>query len=292
MSVGDRHHIALGVFYALATSVVGSSAAAVVKHLGSAQVSTWMIVWIQYALCSAIMLPWLVREGPVALRTRFPARHLVRSLGGWLGFTCYYLAIPLIPLTDASLLRAAAPLWVPLTVWIAFRQRVPAIRWFALLVGFAGVLFILRPPVGNVATGHLLGLVAGLSLAVSMSYTRTLSASEPSARVLFYYFTLAFLASTPMALHEWQWPALVHWPALLYVGVSIYLTMVLYTRAYTLAPTSLVAPLGYIAVPLAALLDWLVWQQLPRGDVLTGSVLVIGSGILAVTLGARQRSEH
>ena len=106
MSAGERHHIALGVFYALATSAVGSSAAAVVKYLGT-ELSGWVIVWVQYALCTLIMLPWLVRRGPRVLHTRHPWQHLVRALGGWLGFTCYYLALPVIPLVDASLLRAA-----------------------------------------------------------------------------------------------------------------------------------------------------------------------------------------
>jgi drug/metabolite transporter (DMT)-like permease len=291
LSAGERHHIALGVFYALATSAVGSSAAAVVKYLGS-ELSGWLIVWIQYALCTLIMLPWLVRRGPRVLHTRHPWQHLVRALGGWLGFTCYYLALPVIPLVDASLLRAAAPLWVPLVVWLAFRQQVPALRWVALATGFAGVVMILRPDTGTVQLGHLLGLAAGLALAISMSYTRSLSRSEPAPRVLFYYFSIATVASTPMAITHWQPVPLALWPALLFTGGSIYLTMVLYTRAYSLAPTSLVAPLGYVAVPLAALFDWLFWDQLPRGTVVAGSALVIASGVLAVTLGARQRSEH
>jgi drug/metabolite transporter (DMT)-like permease len=151
---------------------------------------------------------------------------------------------------------------------------------------------ILRPDTGTVQLGHLLGLAAGLALAISMSYTRSLSRSEPAPRVLFYYFSIATVASTPMAITHWQPVPLALWPALLFTGGSIYLTMVLYTRAYSLAPTSLVAPLGYVAVPLAALFDWLFWDQLPRGTVVAGSALVIASGVLAVTLGARQRSEH
>jgi len=288
---GDRHHISLGIAYSLATSVVASSAAAVVKWLAS-DLSAWQIVWIQYGICSALMLPWLSRHGVRGLRSTRYRAHLIRAAGGWLGFTTYYVAIARIPLVDASLLRAAAPLWVPLVVWAGLRERVPAVRWLALVTGFAGICLVLQPQGGSLSNGHLIGLGAGISLAVSMAYTRALSSSEPAGRVLFYYFFFSFIASTPMALVHWSPVPATAWPALLFVGGSIYLTMVFYNRAYSYAPTSLVAPLGYIAVPLAALIDWLVWGHLPGTLVLAGSLLVVGSGVLAVTLGSRHRSEH
>ncbi len=288
---GDRHHIPLGVAYSLATSMVASCAAAMVKWLAT-DISPWQIVWVQYGLCTAMMLPWLYRHGLGGLRSARYSQHLIRAAGGWLGFTAYYLAISQIPLVDASLLRAAAPLWVPLVVWAGLGDRIPAVRWIALVSGFIGICMVLQPQAETFSTGHLIGLGAGLSLAVSMAFTRALSSSEPAGRVLFYYFSFSFVASTPMAIQSWAPIPLATWPALVFVGASIYLTMIFYNRAYSYAPTSLVAPLGYIAVPTAALLDWMFWGHLPSGPVLAGSTVVIASGVLAVTLGSRQRSEH
>ncbi|MDF1781325.1 MAG: DMT family transporter [Alcanivoracaceae bacterium] len=291
MHAGERHHITLGVLYSLATSMVASTAAAVVKML-SADISPWLIVWAQYGICTLMMMPWLLRNGLPGLRSDHYGLHLIRATGGWLGFTTYYLAIPMIPLVDASLLRAAAPLWIPLIVWVGLGQRVPAARWVALLTGFIGICIILRPQPGATHFGHLLGAAAGLSLAISMAYTRALSRSEPASRVLFYYFGFSFLASTPMAIVHWSPIPTSLWLGLGYVGGSIFLTMVLYTRAYSYAPTTIVAPLGYIAVPLAAIIDWIFWGHIPGIWVIIGSSIVISSGVLAVTLGNRQQSEH
>lgn len=288
---GDRHHIALGVFYSLATSVGASSAAAVVKWL-AADISPWQIVWIQYGLCTLMMLPWLYRHGLGGLRSLRYRQHLIRAIGGWLGFTTYYLAISHIPLVDASLLRAAAPLWVPLVVWVGLREKVPWVRWLALISGFVGICFVLQPGSAAFSLGHVIGLGAGLSLAVSMAFTRALSSSEPAGRVLFYYFAFSFLASTPMAIQSWTPIPVALWPALLFVGVAIFMSMVFYNRAYSYAPTTLVAPLGYVAVPMAAFIDWQFWHHIPSSSVILGSALVIGSGVLAVTLGSRQRTEH
>ena len=287
----DRHNPALGISYALATSLVASTAAASAKYL-SGTLSPWFIVWCQYGLCTLLTLPWVLRQGTSGLRTQRPGLHLVRSLGGWLGFTTYYLALPFIALADASVLRSAAPLWVPLIVFIWLRERVPAVRWIALISGFIGVLLILRPDTGSINPGHLFGMLAGIGLAISMATTRALSTSEPATRVLFYYFFISFIAATPMGLaHISPVPGTLL-PALLYVGLSIFLTMVLYNRAYSHAPTSLVAPLGYVAVPAAALIDWLIWQHLPDLWMLAGCTLIILSGIFAVTLRGRSQGDH
>jgi drug/metabolite transporter (DMT)-like permease len=291
LSVPDRHHIVLGVFFGLATPLVASTATAAAKLL-SEGLSPWFIVWVQYGVCSLVMLPWLLRRGVSALISRHTPLLMVRSLAGWLGFTTYFLALPHIPLVDATLLRAAAPLWVPLIVWLWERESIPRGRWIGLLGGFSGILLVLQPTLDGVSAGHLLGVVAGLSLATSMATTRRLSASEPAARVLFFYFTISFLASTPMGLIHAEPPTPDQIPGLLYVGLSIFLTMVLYTRAYTHAPTTVVAPLSYIAVPLSGLLDWWFWDTLPDPLALLGALVVIASGILAITLSAGTRSEH
>ncbi|MCK5873653.1 MAG: DMT family transporter [Alcanivoracaceae bacterium] len=287
----DRHNLALGVSYALATSLVASTAAACAKYLSNS-LSPWLIVWCQYGLCTLLTLPWVLRLGPSGLRTARPGLHLVRSLGGWLGFTTYYLALPSIALADASVLRSAAPLWVPLVVFVWLREKVPALRWVALLCGFFGVLLVLTPEAGGINPGHLLGMFAGIGLAISMATTRALSVSEPAARVLFYYFFISFIAATPMGLIHLDDIPPTLWPGLVYVGLSIFITMVLYNRAYTHAPTSIVAPLGYIAVPAAAVIDWLIWDHLPDAMMLAGCTLIILSGIFAVTLRGSSRGDH
>ena len=290
MTDSSRHNLLQGAAFALATSVVASTAAATVKWL-SAELSPWLIVFSQYGLCTLLCLPWLLRRN-VGWRTQRPLLHLVRGLAGWLGFTCYYLALPLIPLADASVLRAAAPIWIPLVVWLGLREALPRARWLALLLGLAGVMLIMQPGRHGLQPGHMLAVVAGIGLAISMATTRALSRSEPAGRVLFYYFLIAFLAATPMAISHAAAIPLRLLPGLAYVALSIFLTMVLYNRAYSLAPTTVVAPLGYVAVPLAVLLDWLLWGQPPQAGLLSGGLLIIISGVLAVTVGQRQRAEH
>ena len=133
-----------GATLALATAMVVSLAAAATKYT-SEFVSIEQIVLAQYLFCVVIMLPTIYRRGFTTLKTACPSLHLARGLSGWLCFYTYYIALAKIPLVDASLLRNAAPLVVPLLLffWRGFRMEL--VRWIPVTIGFVGIGLVLRP---------------------------------------------------------------------------------------------------------------------------------------------------
>ena len=120
-------NLLLGAAFAFATTLVMSLAAAATKYTAEF-ISIEQIVLFQYLICTLIMLPWLGRKGIKALKTQKPGLHLARGLSGWLCFYAYYLALNEIPLGEASLLRNAAPLVVPLLVLVWLKDRMPLIN--------------------------------------------------------------------------------------------------------------------------------------------------------------------
>jgi drug/metabolite transporter (DMT)-like permease len=118
--------------------------------------------------------------------------------------------------------------------------------------------------------------------------TRKLAATEPTARILFYYCTLSLACVAPFSLGDFNGLAAMDWLALLYIGVAIYLVLELYTRAYGMAPTTTIAPINYFSVVLAGFWGWLFWGHVPDTWSVLGSVLVIGGGLMTLVL-ARER---
>ncbi|GAA4648174.1 DMT family transporter [Kistimonas scapharcae] len=277
----------LGVLFGLATAVVGSLAGAATKHLASS-VSVAQIVCFQYLLSCLVCMPWIARHGLNGLKTQRIGQHLIRGLAGWGCFYTYYLALAHTPLVDAVLLRNAAPLWVPLVVLCWSRIMVPRSHWLPMGIGFIGIILVLQPGNDSIGSWHLIGALSGLTLAISMVGTRRLSETEPTQRILFYYFFISFLTSVPLAAHSWQPIAIGDWPLMFFVGFSIYLLMFFYTKAYSYAPASLVSPLTYFSVVFAGLLGWLIWGDQPGLLSLAGMSLVIIGGLLTVLLGKKQ----
>ncbi len=275
-----------GILFALATALVGSSAAAAGK-LVSQDLGTPMIVFVQYSICLAIMLPKLITQGRGSLISAHWKTHLVRGAGGWISFFAFYSALAEIPLVDANLLRNTAPLFVPLIVWLWVGQLIPKNRWIPLTLGFIGVAIILRPQSGTTGFNfaYLVGLASGALLAVSMVGTRVLSHSESSSTIMLYYFLLSFVLSTPLAIANWQPIPLASWPYLLYIGLSIFIAMWLYTKAYSYAKPSIVSPISYFSVVFSGLIGWLIWGHVPTAISVIGIGIVICAGICTVYLG-------
>lgn len=274
----------LGAAFALATTLVMSLAAAATKYTAGF-VSIEQIVLAQYVICTVIMLPWLGRKGLTALKTEKPWLHLARGLSGWLCFYTYYLALNEIPLGEAALLRNAAPLMVPLLVLIWLKYRMPLLNWVPVMVGFIGIALVLKPEGSHFNPWHIAAVASAISLSVSIVTTRVLTLTEPTNRILFYYFALSALFSLPLAVSDWQPIPLISVPLMIAISLSIWCTMWLYTKAYSYAKATVIAPISYFGVLFAGLLGWLFWQQVPDMISIMGAALVISGGIGSVWLG-------
>lgn len=272
-----------GVILAVITVFVGSSVAAVGKHL-SGQVHVSTIVAAQYLICFLLTLPWLLRRGLRGLATQHPWQHLVRGVSGCGCFYAYYLALKHIPLVDASLLRNTAPLMVPMIVFATLGSAIPARRWPPILIGFVGIGLVLKPGLG-ISLWHLIGLASGLGLAVSMVSTQLLARSEPESRILFYYFFISLLAVLPFLLWNLEPIPVAALPWLLYIGVAMYFTFVLYTRAFSYVPAAILAPTSYFSVAFSGLWDWLIWDVVPGAQTVLGVLCVVLGGILVLRTG-------
>jgi len=279
----QRQAIRHAIFLSLLMILLGSSAAAVTKWV-SAQVSTAAIVTVQYLICTLLCLPRILRPGIRSLATTRLGVHLARGLAGVVSFYLFYETLDRIPMVDAVMLRQSAPLTVPLVVWTWTNEKIASTTWIPLCIGFAGIAIILRPAAGGFSWWHALGFVGALLLAISMVGTRKLAATEPNARILFYYCALSLACVAPFSLGDYAGLSALDWLALAYIGVAIYLVLELYTRAYGMAPTAAIAPINYFSVVLAGLWGWLFWDQVPDRWSVLGSALVIGGGLTTLLL--------
>jgi drug/metabolite transporter (DMT)-like permease len=286
----QRHAVRHAIVLSGLMILLGSTAAAATKWV-SADVSTEAIVTVQYFLCTLLCLPRILRPGIQTLRTERLGLHLTRGLAGVLSFYLFYATLHHIPMIDAMMLRQSAPLTVPLVVWIWTSEKVPSSTWLPLCLGFVGIAIILRPSPLGLSWWHAGGFLGALGLAISMVATRKLAATEPTARILFYYCVLSLVCVAPFSLGDFSGLTGLNWLALLYVGIAIYLVLELYTRAYGMAPTTAIAPITYFSVVLAGLWDWLFWNQMPDRWSLVGGVLVIAGGLIPLYLARNRRQQ-
>jgi drug/metabolite transporter (DMT)-like permease len=203
--------------------------------------------------------------GLTRLRTRRPGVHLVRGLiyTGTMGF--FVLGLTMLPLAEATAIAFAAPLFVTLL-------SVP-------LLGFIGVLVVVRPGGEGFHPGALIMLAAAVFYALLMITSRRYGATEHLWAMVFYITLVPLVLSAATLPWVWQDPHPWHWLGFLGAGVIGVGATACITMAFRFAPAAIAAPFDYTAMLWAVLLGWWFWGEMPDLWVFLGSTLIIGSGL-------------
>jgi drug/metabolite transporter (DMT)-like permease len=280
--VGHRpENLAVGAALTTAAFFCVALVGALAKVSGQ-YTSTGVLLLSQNLICLLFIAPVALRGGWSSLRSHVMGLHVLRATTGTACWYALFFAITQIPLANATLLTYSAPLWMPLVAWMVSRQRAARATWVGATIGFAGVILVLQPQSHGFSLGELSALPGALFLAVAMMSVRWLGATEPSTRILFYYFLFATAMSIPIAVFDWRPLPGQAWGWLIGLGLAQLFSQILIVVAYRYASAEKVGPFIYSVIVFTTLIDWIVWNHPPTPFGYLGVALVIGGGLVAV----------
>jgi len=263
---------------------------AIVKFL-STEINIYVLLFWRYFIALALFAPWLIRTGTARLHTSRLGLHLGRGALMAIHGGTLLVAILMIPMGEATSILFTAPLFATLLAALLLRERVGARRWLALIVGFAGVLAIVRPGVAAFQPAAFLVLVSALTGAGVVVTGKVLLRTD-SAEVSVFYLTLF---SVPFALMAaaafWQWPTLEQIPWLLALGLVANSYIYGLTRALKIAETSLVMPFDFLRMPAAALAGFAFFSEVLDPWAWFGGAIIFASS-LYITNREMRASRH
>jgi drug/metabolite transporter (DMT)-like permease len=270
-----------GAAFMVGSALLFAGMGAAVK-LASASLPNTMVVFFRNALGLVALVPWLVRLRRQGLGTTHLREHAIRGLAGLAAMYCFFLAIAQMKLADAVLLNYSLPLFLPLVEKVWLGEEMPRRFWGPLGLGFAGVLFVLKPGLGVFQPVALVGLAAAVFGAVAQVGVRRLTRTEPVTRIVFYFGLVGTAVSAVPLAWTWRSPEPALWLVLAAMGLLATVGQLFLTRAYAHAPAAQVGPFVYSAVVFAALFDGFLWGRWPDRLTLAGAVLVSTAGALAL----------
>lgn len=258
-----------------------------VKHL-AAEHPVPLIAWARYAVHTLLMVLILAPTMRLdLLRTQRTGLSVVRAFCLVVISLCMMFALPRLPLAEATAIVFLAPMLVVLLARPLLGERIGPVRGAAVVAGFIGVLLIARPGGDLDPVGVVLVLCVAVANSGYQLLSRVLLRTE-SAIVLLFYAALAGAAFFSLLL-PWSLggPSLsaLDWALFFSLGVTGGVGHYFYTRAFRDAPASLLAPLSYLQLLWAALLGWLVFDQLPDGLSLIGMLIIAVSGVVVALRG-------
>ncbi|PVB62769.1 DMT family transporter [Labrenzia sp. 011] len=233
------------------------------------------------ALPIAILIA-LKMGGAAALQSHRPAAHLLRGCI-WLGAaTLFFTGLSLLELAEATALIFAAPIFVTALSALLLREQVGWRRWLAVLVGFLGVLIVVRPGSGTFQAASLFPVATAVLYAFLMISARWVDPRESVWTLMVYLVGAGGLLSA--LLVPFVWVDLRLEDAWLFVAIALFGTagITMMTQAFRFAPAAVVAPFDYSALIWASLFGWLIWDEIPDMATYIGAAVIILSGLFIV----------
>ena len=221
-----------------------------------------------------------------------------RGLLLFLSYTTFMMGLAALPLADIEAIRFSAPLMITLLSVFMLGEKVGPRRWVALMVGFLGVLLIVKPGSANFNLGSVFILLSVLFYALMVILTRKLKSNDSSATMSYFssqvYLLLALLLaplpfivgelsnphpSIAFVLRAWSMPSLVDFLIMSGLGLIWAVWIYLMSRAYSLAEASVVAPFEYVSLPINIMWGFLIWGDIPTWVTIAGAFLTLSSGL-------------
>jgi drug/metabolite transporter (DMT)-like permease len=251
---------------------------AVIIRIASRDLHPFEIAFFRSFFGALVALP-LLHRGPRMLHTDRLGFYVVRCAIGTLSMLAAFWSIAHLPLTQAIALSYASPLFVTIGAVLFLGEIVRMRRWSAVVVGFIGVLVIVRPGTDGFTAASLVALfAAAMSGAVTVSI-KFLSRSDPVDTIVLLTSLLWVPLTLPAALLVWQWPQAGLWPWLIAAGVLGTGGQYCWTHALRIADASTLAPFSYLQLLIVAVLAWLAFGEALDRYTVIGAAIVIGSSL-------------
>ncbi|MFN7753243.1 MAG: DMT family transporter [Pseudomonadota bacterium] len=277
----------LGVLSMCAAALFLMLGDAISKHL----METWpigQVIGVRQAIALAIVLPWaLSLGGPRMLRIGHWRLQAMRGALLLAGTWTIMTALHLLPIATVSSIVFASPLFVALLSAPLLGERVPLRVWLAIVVGFVGVLLIVRPGSGAFSLALLLPIGAALLNAMRDIVTRRLSRTDHSISTLFW--STAIVGAGGLLAMPFEWVPVTAPATVWFLLAGVFYVAAQWTmiEALRLAPAALVSPFKYTGLVWALLVGIVVWGDWPDAWLLAGAAIIVGVGIYMTRLSPR-----
>ena len=270
-------------------SVFSLIAIAVAGRELTREMSLFEVIFFRNAICLVILAPILLAASENHCRTRRIGGHALRSTVHLAAQSLWFFGLTRLPLGELTALEFTSPVWTALLAAVILRERLTRRRMAGVLLGFAGVLVILRPGAAIIDPAAFAVLLAAAGFALMYVLTRNLAASEHPLTILFWMNVFQIPITLALALPAWTAPSPALAPWLLVVGVSGFTVHYCLTRAFALAAAGTVAPVDFVRLPLSILIGFLVYAEAIDVFVLLGAVVIFYGNHLNMTAGAPEK---
>ena len=272
-----------GILFMLLSALIAALSGAVAKIL-SQSMDPIEIVFYRNFLGVLIIL-YTLKKIPVNINTSKLDLLFLRGFFGTLAMLFFFYTIATIPLGEAIILNKTSPFFVTILAFYLMKESISKNTIFALIIGFMGVVLIIKPFGIEISIDHIFGVLGGFFAAAAYATIKKIK-DIYDARVIMLSFMgigtilpLLIFLFTPYADFKIHTDPFI-WSLIAFMAILSTVSQWLLTRAYSLSPASIIGVVGYSSIPFAVGFGVMLGDSLPDMLTFAGIALIILGGII------------
>jgi len=248
----------------------------------AATLSIRQVLFFRALVGLLVIAPFLPRLWPELRQMRQIRMHLARNV---VHFTAQYfwtIGVVLLPLASVFALEFTMPIWVAFFAWALLGERLTRPRLLANIGGFLGVLVIVRPGIGIVEPGAGFVLLAAIGYGLSLVLVKRLTRDSSPAAIVVWMILIQLPLGLLAALTDWRPVVWGDVPWMVVAGAGALSAHFCMAQALRRLDASIVIPVDFLRVPLAAIAGYLLYSEVIDIWVFLGAAIILISNLQAV----------
>lgn len=216
------------------------------------------------------------------ITTRNMKWHLARNLSHFTGQNLWFYALALLPLAQVIAVEFTSPIWVALLAPLVLGERLTPVRALAAVIGFIGVLIVVRPQVGGLSAPMLAVAISAIGFAGSALFTRRLTRTETITCIMFWLTLMQAVMGLVCAGIDGHitLPSAQAMPWLALIGLTGLAAHFCLSSALAIAPAALVMPMDFMRLPVMAVIGVLLYSEPVDAMVVLGALVIFAANWL------------
>jgi drug/metabolite transporter (DMT)-like permease len=241
------------------------------------------ILFMRCIIVAGLTVPFVWwRSGAGAFRTHHPKTQIFRGLAILVSSLMFVNGLSYLPLADVSAINFIWPILITVFSVVILKEQVGLRRWAATLVGFSGMLLIIRPGTSAFQMAALFPIGAAIAWSMAAVVTRSMSARDPAETTLVWTSLVMLAGASLLIPFYWRQPTPIEWLYMGLIGIISVAGHSILVFAYERATASFLAPFSYLQLIWATTLGYLVFGTFPDQWIAAGAALIVASGVYTV----------
>jgi drug/metabolite transporter (DMT)-like permease len=268
-----------GVLWMLLSGLAFTVMTVCIKFLALRDYSESQMLFFRCAAGVVLLAPAMIRGGASVWSTPRPFVMARRCIGSALGVLLAFYAVAHMPLATAQSLSFVRPLFVVLLAMLLLHEKVGVWRRGALIVGFVGVMVMLRPNELRLDLPAFASLASALLLAYTVVTIKDLSRDHTTLSLVVWMNAATTVLALPLAFSGWRNPGLMDAGVLALLSVAGVIAQTAFTRGLTSGDASFMTLMDYTRLPMAVIAGLIVFHEVLDLWTVLGATIVIASTI-------------